>query len=99
MHGAGVLTEGKDGWAGYVYSGDWALWGQATDRDLLRTILATARKDGQEAPDLSAGWRIETYDGLTVDVPASWKKAALSTWCLDESVAGLDRASRTPSRN
>ncbi len=88
MHGAGVLIEGKDGWAGYVYSGDWALWGQAADRDLLRTILATARKDGQEAPDLSAGWRIERYDGLTVDVPASWKKGGLSAWCVDETVPG-----------
>ncbi len=97
MHGAGVLIEGKDGWAGYVYSGDWALWGQATDRDLLRTILATARQEGQEAPDLSAGWRIETYDGLTVDVPASWKKGGLSAWCLDESVPGWIERPSTPA--
>jgi hypothetical protein len=40
------------------------------------------------APDLSAGWRTESYGGLTVDVPDSWKRGGLSVWCLNPSVDG-----------
>ena len=64
-----------------------------------RRILASARLEGQEAPDLSAGWRTESYEGLSVDVPASWQRGGLSAWCLDETVDRLggdprDRSSR-----
>jgi hypothetical protein len=86
--GAGVLTEDDAGWSGYVYAGDWAVWTQAGDRDLLRGILASARTDGQDVPDLSAGWRTETEGKLSVDVPASWRDGGLSAWCLDETVPG-----------
>ena len=87
-HGPGVLEEEEGGWGGYVYAGDWAIYATVSDPDRARRILASARLEGQEAPDLSAGWRTESYDGLSVDVPASWQRGGLSAWCLDETVDG-----------
>ncbi len=87
-HGPGVLEKEEGGWGGYVYAGDWAVYATVSDPDRARSILASARLEGQEAPDVSAGWRTESYDGLAVDVPADWRKGALSNWCLDKSVAG-----------
>ena len=75
-HGPGVLEKEEGGWGGYVYAGDWAVYATVSDPDRARRILASARLEGQEAPDVSAGWRTESYDGLSVDVPATWREGA-----------------------
>ena len=62
-HGPGVLEEEEGGWGGYVYAGDWAIYATVSDPDRARRILASARLEGQEAPDLSAGWRTESIRG------------------------------------
>ncbi len=76
------------GWTGFVNAGDSIVSVQTGDREEARRILGTVREDGQAAPDLSAAWRTESYEGLSVDVPASWQRGGLSAWCLDETVDG-----------
>ena len=86
-HGPGLRAE-DERWAGYVYTGDWAVYAAVDDQDRARRILGSAREEGQQAPDLSAGFRTETYNGLSIDVPADWQEGALSAWCTDKKVAG-----------
>jgi len=86
-HGPGLRSE-EGQWAGYVYTGDWAVYATIADLDQARRVLGSARKEGQKAPDLSAGWRTESYGGLAIDVPADWQDGALANWCIDKSVRG-----------
>lgn len=38
------------------------------------------------APDVAAGWRVETWRDLTVQVPDSWGYGAIDQWCVGEDL-------------
>jgi len=98
--GAGVITfdgEMEPVASGYVYEGDWAIYVQSDGPMQARQILGSVREPGVAAPDVW-GWRTESFNGLSVDVPASWKRGALSNWCLDESVDGWVEGPQTGAR-
>ena len=86
--GPGVFRWKLTDWAGHVPIGDWVVGVQSDERDLAQRVLGSSREAGQEAPDLSAGFRTETYDGLSVDVPATWREGTLRAWCADEAIPG-----------
>jgi hypothetical protein len=73
---------------GYVRAEDWVVSVQTVGPVDVRRILGSVREAGQEAPDLSGGFRTESYGGLSVEVPASWQRGGLSAWCLDKKVDG-----------
>lgn len=89
------LVELPDKAYGYVTTGDWAVSVQAGSARQARRILGSARVEGQDAPDLSAGFRTVTDGGLSIEVPRSWQDGGLGAWCLDEEVPGWVQKSDT----
>ncbi|AIY16509.1 hypothetical protein GUY44_27890 [Pimelobacter simplex] len=93
--GPGVLVRSDVGtaWTGYVPAGDRALHVTGADRDLVRRVLATARRDGDPVVDGSA-WEDTAGRGLRWEQP---RGAAVTVCPGGTAVDGLAVTVRAPT--
>ncbi|MGA8257463.1 MAG: hypothetical protein WB767_12895 [Nocardioides sp.] len=99
INGPGLSgTESDEAVAGYVYTGQFAVYVSGTDEVVARRVLGSARPDGVDIPDLSGAWAASEIQGVTVDAPATGVEVeVVAVGARTELPVGIVSSQRGPS--